>query len=641
MTGPGGLAYDFQRALSDLGAGGPVYAASTNIGTAVATPSNTRLTLIEAGGHWNVFGKPDPRYEVRVVRELAEALRQGWQYAPGARHSGSRIPIADRAGTMALAADIVAALPGMVSEHGDLDPVAVERLAVKHERPDLVRDVVLSYVTSTPGAVPGEFTLSRQRHGAGSDSRSFPTLSRPSPQQMRGLDHRELPTTSKVEWLSGSDGKRHLRFTSDQVVSRLLKDRNDRVVGVSFMPSPDYLVDFAKAEGNDTRLLESGVKSGVKSGDLPNRALVTSTPPGFVVGMHGNPGGARGYLYADKIGELAVTGRTLAKILIKIKNFRDALAGDGQVLLWVCEAGRDTQSGGLAYDLHAALRDFGAAVPVYGATTVVTPRHSKPVAQHTRKILVINQGGHWNVFGELSLERWCATVLELVAAFRMGWQYEPGSKRVAGSRIPIADRAGTMDLLRDIVDGLPKMVSKNGKLDLSAVARFAAERHGQANLVLDAVVSYVVSAPGAKRGSVRSLTVDVAFEQGVEIGSRDMARIALLGQSLAEGAVEQAKSGLLLPAVKIVGPERLSLAVREQLVRSLSQALHVLSSRGAQPVIDPDAIVLEVGSAGGDGANRAGPVELRGATITVDLGGTAGSRSDGSGTVRGPRGIHR
>jgi hypothetical protein len=73
ITGPGGLAYDFQRALHDLGAGGPVYAATTQIDIGVHTRSTTRLTVIEEGGHWNVFGKPDPRYEIRVVRDSAAA----------------------------------------------------------------------------------------------------------------------------------------------------------------------------------------------------------------------------------------------------------------------------------------------------------------------------------------------------------------------------------------------------------------------------------------------------------------------------------------------------------------------------------------------------------------------------------------
>jgi hypothetical protein len=171
-TGPGGLAHDLQKALGQKDFSDRTIAGSTIM--RFGHRNGDRFTALESGGHFNVFGQPLPEHEAATVDELATALRRGHKYAGHNRVDlDGRIPLSDRAGTLAMTKSIldavVAKLPG---NGGHLDLGDVHRQAANHQRPDIVAATVLAHITADP-------TLAGQVHSITDDPRTHDQVSVP------------------------------------------------------------------------------------------------------------------------------------------------------------------------------------------------------------------------------------------------------------------------------------------------------------------------------------------------------------------------------------------------------------------------------------------------------------------------------
>jgi hypothetical protein len=383
-------------------------------------------------------------------------------------------------------------------------------------------------------------------------------------------------------------------------------------------------------------------------------------------------------VYLDKIGHVDVDGPTFAKIVTKIDDFRRARGGDdGPITLIACSVG---VPGGFAETFQQTMKALGAGGPVNAPTHQVNMHVWRSKRARGASI---DDGGYWNVFGELSPERWAATVRELVEALRRNWQYAPSAELASGSRIPITDRAGTLKLVQEIVNSHRRVLRQNrGDLDLVGVEQSATVWHEQPTLVVDVVLSFFASYPGAvpvvrwvtdryrdgesnkwlpvdlsahararftvtgqaswdyetglvsrpvklvALGSAEPLWVAAAAEpEPVDVyltqGLRGTAQIEWWGRRLAEIAVERTTDGLSLPFVRIVdyGNSARGPAVRAGFALRVGEALEELTPPG-EPIIDAESIVPRLEGVGGGGLDLSDPSIPR-PIYRVHLGGPA------------------
>ncbi|QYN23794.1 TcdA/TcdB catalytic glycosyltransferase domain-containing protein [Amycolatopsis sp. DSM 110486] len=146
--GPGGVARDFQRALSDLGGPATVHAPTkpTLFGRDTATlgkalGSTGAFTTVTDGGHFRTFGgTPGDETIVALVHELDTGLRTEPPAGP--------ISLADHDGTLALASTVERQLADTAARTGELRLTDVHDLVARHERPDVVYSAVLTHLAS-------------------------------------------------------------------------------------------------------------------------------------------------------------------------------------------------------------------------------------------------------------------------------------------------------------------------------------------------------------------------------------------------------------------------------------------------------------------------------------------------------------
>ncbi|MFF4595214.1 TcdA/TcdB catalytic glycosyltransferase domain-containing protein [Amycolatopsis sp. NPDC001319] len=146
--GPGGVAHDFQRALSDLGGPTTVHAPTkptlfgrdtTTLGKALG--STGAFTAVTDGGHFRTFGgRPGDETIVDLVRELDTSPRTEPPAGP--------ISPADHDGTLALASTVERQLADTAARTGELRLTDVHDLVARHERPDVVYSAVLTHLAS-------------------------------------------------------------------------------------------------------------------------------------------------------------------------------------------------------------------------------------------------------------------------------------------------------------------------------------------------------------------------------------------------------------------------------------------------------------------------------------------------------------
>ncbi|MBB4687605.1 glycosyltransferase [Amycolatopsis jiangsuensis] len=149
--GPGGLAHDFQRTLSELGGPATVHAPtkpalfgrdSSALGKAIGATQS--FTTVTEGGHFRTFGgNPGDEAIVGLVREMEHG-----ELAP--EPAAGPIPLSDRYGTLALASTVESQLADEVSRTGVLRLTEVRDLVSRHERPDVIWSAALTRLAARP-----------------------------------------------------------------------------------------------------------------------------------------------------------------------------------------------------------------------------------------------------------------------------------------------------------------------------------------------------------------------------------------------------------------------------------------------------------------------------------------------------------
>jgi hypothetical protein len=188
--GPGGVAHDFQRALSELGGPVTVHAPTkpalfgrdtSTLGRAVGAIGG--FTAVTDGGHFRTFGgRPGDEAIVGLVRELEQGHHAELPDGP--------ISLSDHDGTLALTSTVESQLADEVARTGELRLTAVQDLVARHERPDVVWSAALTRLAGRPDVAVRTIVDTRRDPETGEWTRT------PLPPMARGL----LTVTGKGNW---------------------------------------------------------------------------------------------------------------------------------------------------------------------------------------------------------------------------------------------------------------------------------------------------------------------------------------------------------------------------------------------------------------------------------------------------------
>jgi hypothetical protein len=254
-----------------------------------------------------------------------------------------------------------------------------------------------------------------------------------------------------------------------------LRDHSGQLIGVSFSRNEREAEEDRRwargTRGDELHLLQT-------DHDEQRDGVLTMTVPGLgdesaVLMMHAN--GHQGGLVVRETGEVGVDTRTLADIAMRTNGFRTAVEnGRRTVLLLACAAGRVRGPGGVAHDLHQALRHKGVSDRVFAANTAVAP-----IGMAGVRLTEVSDGGNWNVFGDMLPGHEAAVVDELVQAMRSNWRYADLTDTRPDGRIGLSDRARTVALAKSLVDdAVWRLPANGGRLDLADVLASVVGAHG-------------------------------------------------------------------------------------------------------------------------------------------------------------------
>ncbi|MFI7605000.1 hypothetical protein ACIBTV_07735 [Micromonospora sp. NPDC049366] len=119
-----------------------VYSASTSSGLVRPRTDATFPRggfVVEAGGHFEVFGELTRSQADIITRELVQSHQLGWRYNASSTAEGSSLPLGDRAGTLALITALyTATVDQLAQDRTRLDLTRLIAGARRHERPDIV-----------------------------------------------------------------------------------------------------------------------------------------------------------------------------------------------------------------------------------------------------------------------------------------------------------------------------------------------------------------------------------------------------------------------------------------------------------------------------------------------------------------------
>ncbi|SEP53028.1 Glycosyltransferase sugar-binding region containing DXD motif-containing protein [Amycolatopsis saalfeldensis] len=188
--GPGGVAHDFQRALSELGGPVTVHAPTrpalfgrdtATLGRAVGAIGG--FTAVTDGGHFRTFGgRPGDEAIVGLVRELEQGNHAELPDGP--------IPLSDHDGTLALTSTVERQLADEAARTGELRLTSVQDLVARHDRPDVIWSAALTRLAGRPDIDVHTIVDTRRDPETGEWTRT------PLPPMARGL----LTVTGKGSW---------------------------------------------------------------------------------------------------------------------------------------------------------------------------------------------------------------------------------------------------------------------------------------------------------------------------------------------------------------------------------------------------------------------------------------------------------
>ncbi|RKR89418.1 hypothetical protein BDK92_3764 [Micromonospora pisi] len=157
----GSVGADFGTEMRALGFDVTVYTSSTTSGVVRQGADPTYPQggfVVEAGGHFDVFGELTRSQADIITRELVQAQRLGWRYQTTITADGLPIPLNDRVGTLALVDEAYAAARDQLAhDPSRLDLVGLTTTAGRHEHPDIV-------VRTVAGMLRAESRLEQVRH---------------------------------------------------------------------------------------------------------------------------------------------------------------------------------------------------------------------------------------------------------------------------------------------------------------------------------------------------------------------------------------------------------------------------------------------------------------------------------------------
>jgi hypothetical protein len=257
-------------------------------------------------------------------------------------------------------------------------------------------------------------------------------------------------------WQAGTDllGRDRV-FHAGEVTSKPLVDRQGRPFGTTFVQTrreQAHDAGWASGERRDRSMLfQTEVEDSSKIDHAGSLDVPTpwTADEAAVVAVHSNGAAAR--LQVMSIGDVQVSGRTLAHVAARTEGFREGIAdGRRTTTLLACYSG----AGPLGRGMHEALRQLDQADRVFAPTTKLMAVDLTATIRggHTA-VTTIDDGGHWNVFGETTPEHDSAVAHELATAARQDWIYGDHNA-VGGARVPLADRKRTLALVRHIISAI-------------------------------------------------------------------------------------------------------------------------------------------------------------------------------------------
>jgi len=306
---------------------------------------------------------------------------------------------------------------------------------------------------------------------------------------------------NRYSWQYGGDAlDRYRWFHAGEVMSMPLVDHQGRRFGTTFVQTrreQELDAGWAADEHRQRSVLLGPGTDGDRMveqflrGEPDRERLDVPTPwtgdEAAVVAVHS--GGPSAFLHVIEVGEVYVDGRTLAHIAVRAEGFREGVAdGRRTTTLLACRAG----AGDLGRDLYAALRESDVADRMFAPTGAVRNAPRALIRDGHDAVTIIEDGGHWNVYGETTPEHDDAIAHELASAVHQGWPYD-GNDAGDGTLVPLSDRNATVDLVGGIVDAVRR---RGEELDESSTRAFItglAAAHERPDIVSAAVRQYFES----------------------------------------------------------------------------------------------------------------------------------------------------
>ncbi|MET9633546.1 hypothetical protein ABZX92_39415 [Lentzea sp. NPDC006480] len=306
------------------------------------------------------------------------------------------------------------------------------------------------------------------------------------------------------------------RYTAQPVVLHtLLRDRGDRVVGVSFMTGAELAraqewARSSQAERNTSTMVDTDYAT-LAAMTRDERARHLRTVPGpwtgefalygqpFFVDGHGD-GTVMTVSYSDgTTGQLA--GEPLAKVLMGINEFMQA--GGQAVTLLTCAVGPNRGAATLAFDLRDALMRAGRTVVVHAPTGRIVPVGDSYELDGVRNTTAIFDRGAW-----LTVDHDRAQVRAIVERMRANPAYRRGG--YVGSDEWLDNVA---NLANKVVVSLEASIGESGTLDLVRARRAViADGDSAPRNMWSAALSVVAASPTL--ASKVSTVVDLSNDEG-------------------------------------------------------------------------------------------------------------------------------
>ncbi|WP_346137101.1 hypothetical protein [Lentzea roselyniae] len=444
------------------------------------------------------------------------------------------------------------------------------------------------------------------------------------PGGLRSLPHSELPDATHVLWVSGTDAQRRTRRFTPGQVKKTLVQRDGKDVGVLFAKA-NHVAKWIRMRHRDNAVF---LRDTIHNKTLTVGISGLDDDSTTIFDLHGDQ--TSGELEVDSIGTVEVGPEGFVDVAIDT-GLLDRRPDGSLVVLISCSVAARPNEDGFLYAVQKLLETRNFRRRVVGGTDLVgvyPPEAGR--GDGTNPTFSVQNGGHFNVFGETTVADDVMVVAELVAALDQKWRYADKRARSRKTKIAVEDRAGTLALLSQIVEmSRVSVQASGGNLDLVAVHELA-RGHQRPDIVEAAALVYMYQGDFPHVRSVTDYKRVKRVWQSVSLGALARERFTVTGKAtwdehetrrpvqfvplgevapsrtsapfvvdpvdieydlktrrvrdraaleksaclLAEIAIENALDDIPLPEVRIVGFSRISLLVRDKQTASREAMRH-------------------------------------------------------------------